>query len=87
MLFTKVTLAISGLAVLAECASIHVGHTHAHMHQIQTRRRSPNQVFERQSANTTDTCLALGVLATASALTGQEIGTLGIAAGQAPSST
>jgi hypothetical protein len=87
MLFSNLALAILGSAVVAECASINVGHSHMALHRAQNiNRRTPTRVFRRVT-NSTATCLDPSVIATGSALTGQEAGTAGIAVGQAPSAT
>lgn len=79
MLFNTVALAVLGAAVAVECGS--VGHLQLHQN---LNRRSGTQVFQRQAS---PSCLDPAVLSTASAKTGQEPGTDGIKAGQAPSDT
>ena len=84
MFLSKAILAVLGSAVAVKCVS--VGHAHIHMHQLQhLQQRTPSRVVAHEAAN--PTCLDPTVLSTGSALTGQENGTLGIAAGQAPSET
>jgi hypothetical protein len=79
MHFNSAALALLGSIAVAECGTL--GHLNVHQH---LDRRLGSPVLRRQA---NPTCLDPAVIATGSALTGQEPGTDGVKAGQAPSAT